>query len=67
MPDHFDTALHLQARARRMRDEEERAHLLALARTHLALATGEARAFIRAMDKRPPAASVRRAVKRKRA
>jgi hypothetical protein len=67
MPDHFDTALHLQARARRMHDEEERADLLALARTHLALATGEARAFIRAMAKRPPAASVRRAVRRKRA
>jgi hypothetical protein len=64
-PNHLVTALDFAARAWRARDEGERARLLALAAKHREMAVAEAVAFAMETPKRP-AASVKRAVKRKR-
>jgi hypothetical protein len=59
-PDHLATAMDFAARAKRTRDERERARLLALAAKYREMAIGEATAFVMAMPKRTAAASVRR-------
>jgi hypothetical protein len=66
MPDHLANALDFAQRARLTRDEGERGRLLALAAKHSEMAIAEAVPFVMAMPKRPAAASVKRAVKRKR-
>jgi hypothetical protein len=66
-PDHLAAALDFAARARRTWDHGERARLLALSAKHREMAIAEAVAFVMETPKRPAAASVKRAVKRKRA
>jgi hypothetical protein len=63
-PDHLATALYFAERAKRTRDEGERAGLLAVAAKHREMAIAEAVPFVMAMPKRPTAASIKRAVKR---
>jgi hypothetical protein len=64
MPDHLANALDFAQRARRTRDEDERARLLAVAAKYREMAIAEAVPFIMAMPKRPTAASIKRTVKR---
>jgi hypothetical protein len=66
-PDHLAKALYFADRAKRSRDEGERARLMAVAAKYREMAIAEAAAFVMARSKRPAAASVRRMVKRKRA
>jgi hypothetical protein len=66
-PDHLATAIDFAARAKRARDDGERARLLAVAAMYREMAIAEAVPFDIGMPKRPPAASVRRGARRKRA
>jgi hypothetical protein len=59
-PDHLATALYFAKRAKRTRDEEKRARLLALAAKHREMAIAEAVAFAMETPKRAAAAPVRR-------
>ena len=67
MTDNLSATLYFRARAQRARGETERARLLAAAEKFRKLAIAESGRFIAELPKRPAAASVRRAVKRKRA
>ena len=67
-PDHLAAALYFAERAKRTRDEGERARLLAVAAKYREMAIAEAVPFVMAISKRPTAASVRqRAIAKKRA
>jgi hypothetical protein len=67
-PDHLAAALYFAERAKRTRDEGERARLLAVAAKYGEMAIAEAAAFVMETPKRPTAASVRqRAIAKKRA
>jgi hypothetical protein len=63
-PDHLAAALDFGDRARRARDEGERARLLAVAAKYRELAIAEAVPFVMEMPKRPAVLSVRRPVAR---
>jgi hypothetical protein len=59
-PDHLAAALDFDAHARRARDEDQRARLLALSAKYREMAIAEAVPFVMEMPKRPAAPSVRR-------
>jgi hypothetical protein len=66
--DHLAAALYFAERAKRTREEGERARLLAVAAKYREMAIVEAVAFVMETPKRPAAASVRqRAIAKKRA
>jgi hypothetical protein len=67
-PDYLAIALNFAERARRTRDEGDRARLMAAAAKYREMAIAEAAGFLMAMPKRPAASSVRhRTSERKRA
>jgi hypothetical protein len=65
-PDHLATAIDFAARAKRARDEGERARLLAVAAIYREMAIAEAVPFVMGMPKRPAAPSIRRVATRNR-
>jgi hypothetical protein len=67
MTDHLDAALHYEALAKAETQPAPREVFLATARSFRWLAIADGRRFVREVPKRPPAPSVRRTVKRKRA
>jgi hypothetical protein len=67
-PDHLATAIPFAARARRARDDGERARLLAVAAIYREMAVAEAVPFVMEMSKRPAAGPLKgRTADRKRA